>query len=386
MARKVPFISTPASKRKRSFRKYNRKYRQGRKRTYKRQTALVKSGKLHPFALGQINPFHDNVFGVKIPDLNSIPSESFYQIDNVAFTTDAVNGVTSAAFFPGANTFMASGGAAGPDSWTFGAAYGGINARSDQADIVSHYNTVRSVAHGLKLSCPLSVTVATGYVHVCLYAMSTFNQATWELPVSVSQMMKLPGYKRITLSELTQRPFIVVNKFVDETAFKYTDVDSDEFSSANKHEFHIPRGWCGVLIAVTGAGVSQKCLEVVDILHSEGLRRLTSTNSNHQDSAEPSNPEALRTASILGSSGSNVSQEPQSDAEQESMVFSALNTAMNFVRNSRAASDLASAAANAAVNHIGRRVTRGLARGFNPPNHPMYELGYHGYPQLQNLT
>ena len=81
---------------------------------------------------------------------------------------------------------------------------------------------MRSVAHGIKITCPLNLTTAAGYVHIASYTLNTQGKSTWALPTTVAGIQDLPGYKRVTLQSLTQNPLIVVNKFLRD--YKCLDV------------------------------------------------------------------------------------------------------------------------------------------------------------------
>ena len=91
---------------------------------------------------------------------------------------------------------------------------------------------IRPVAHGLRLSSPVSTTSATGYVHVCICAART-TKTTWDFPASISEMSNMAWYARYTLSQLTQKPILIVNKFLDSVANRYVDTANNGTKSGD---------------------------------------------------------------------------------------------------------------------------------------------------------
>jgi len=111
---------------------------------------------------------------------------------------------------------------------------------------------VRPVAHGIRITCPISPTTIQGELHLCLYPMSQATGSTWALPVNVSQMQRLPSYKRVPLAELTQKPMIYVNKYMDDTAFRYFDPNDTFLGNlgSGTNAFDFGNQWCCIVIAI----------------------------------------------------------------------------------------------------------------------------------------
>ena len=65
-------------------------------------------------------------------------------------------------------------------------------------------------------------------------------------------MRDLPFYRKVTLASLTQSPLTVVNKFLDQTAFRYTDPSEQSAGYANtsRGNFHITHSWATIFVAV----------------------------------------------------------------------------------------------------------------------------------------
>ena len=53
-------------------------------------------------------------------------------------------------------------------------------------------------------------------------------------------MRDLPFYRKVTLASLTQSPLTVVNKFLDQTAFRYTDPSEQSAGYANTSRGNFP--------------------------------------------------------------------------------------------------------------------------------------------------
>ena len=66
-------------------------------------------------------------------------------------------------------------------------------------------------------------------------------------------------YRKVTLASLTQSPLTVVNKFLDQTAFRYIDTTEATagFTNASRANFHITHSWGTIFVALDGAQVLQ---------------------------------------------------------------------------------------------------------------------------------
>jgi len=221
------------------------------------------------FELGQINPFDKNVYGAKIPDSNTQPSTTSVAEDRIVFTGSATDLAQCKVFMPNLQNTYASSTDSSSSAWTWAAAYGGANSSSCRDAFIASFIGVRPVAHGIRISSQAAPTSITGFVHVAVFPIDTFNQSTWNLPVSLSQIAQLPWYRRYTLAQLTQTPVVVVNKFLDCTATRYSDPSSDLVLQSTDAMFQMAGGWCGILVAVEGQPILTSNLSVENLTHFE---------------------------------------------------------------------------------------------------------------------
>jgi len=198
------------------------------------------------FALAQLDPFDERVQGAKIPDSNTIPSIATTDVENVSITVDA--GVNAVAFRP-QYTFgtVAATGAAATVSWGLSYNALGVN-RGKRSNFISACELVRPVAHAIRLSSPVAPTSASGFVHIGISTESSFGVATWQFPTSVADMTGLQHYRRVTLASLTQTPLTVINKWLDDTGFRYSS-PSAQIENSTSGMFQTDYAW-GVIVVM----------------------------------------------------------------------------------------------------------------------------------------
>jgi len=312
--------SMPARRRVTRRRTTRRRVPRRRARTYRRQTPTarrraVKSRMLTKYELGQVNPFDPQVNGVKIPDSNTQPSDTARSEDRWGLTSSASAGFAGcAAYLPNltANTVNATG--AGPSSWAWTGSFGGTTTSAQRPNYVSSFQAVRVAAHGIRISSPAAPTTITGFVHVCLYPISTSQAAaSWDFPTTISEMAQLPWYRRFTVSSLTQRSVTVVNKFIDSTATRYTDPTSDLVGTGSDTSFQFSGGWCGILVAYEGVPVSTNILSVENLVHYETLQKVGASGS--QSPAAMYNVSELEDVSRIASQGNAIFLEGEESAQ-----------------------------------------------------------------------
>jgi len=208
-----------------------------RRPTYKRRAAprrarVTRRVKCHcpealtpgaKFVLAQLDPFDSaSCNGAKIPDSNTMPSVANSDCDIVNLSTTAVStDLSGIAFRPGYThgTVNATGGAA--LNWGAAFATNALN-RSKRAAYTAVIELTRPVAHAIRISSPLAPTSATGFVHLGLATEGIGGETTWTWPTTLAQMSGLQYYKRVTVASLTQSPITVINKWLDDTGFRYS--------------------------------------------------------------------------------------------------------------------------------------------------------------------
>ena len=91
-------------------------------------------------------------------------------------------------------------------------------------------------------------------------------------------MVNAMFYQRVPLASLTQRNITVVNKFLDASATRYVDPNSDIAGQQGDLTFQT-EGWATILIAIEGAPTNTRACVAETVLHIEGLPSNTSTVS-----------------------------------------------------------------------------------------------------------
>lgn len=350
---------TTSSRKRRPRRRFSRRPTRRRRVYRRRRAAGPRKIKLTRYALGQIDPFDDRVYGAKIPDANTTPSSTTCINDEVVLTTDAVNQLAVTAFRPWVVAQTVKGTAASANSWTWNASFGGSTNSSRLTNVTSNFNLVRPVCHGIRLSCPLAPTTVTGFVHIALYcARDSVNVTTWDYPVNISQLNQCIWYKRYPLAMLTQRTLTVVNKVTDCGATLYVDPNTDRAAggSVNQDISLNNEGFCTIIVAIESAGISSTALAVESITHYEALPLFSGVLT--PSPAADFNPAELSGVSRI----SSATDATMFDGEQDRRMGQAINAVIEGAGN--AMGNLAGAIYNSvssAAYNVGYSAARGAA-------------------------
>ena len=273
-ARTRPFTKTIAAVQFRKTEAGKKYYKKSRKLTNKavRYGAQMLKEKVPKFALAQYNPFNRECFDVRIPDMNTMPSSSLFDLQETTISINSTGQAACTAFLPVLQCQSVVATPASANSWTWSASYGGGVASSRASTVVSQFGLIRAVAHGIRISCPSALLNTTGTVHIAVWPTSTLTgqYTTWAFPTSISQMSELPYYQRISLGSICSNTVTIVNKFVDESAFQYRDPNFGVGPSAGNAENTI-NGWAQIFICVDAAQSSAVALNVEMITHYEAI-------------------------------------------------------------------------------------------------------------------
>ena len=223
------------------------------------------------WALAQLDPFDPRCQGAKIPDSNTIPSIANFDVDILSVTSGASGELVGRAFRPfyAQSVYSATNGAT--LAWgNFGGA--GTANRAKYTSYIAVMELIRPVAHAVRLSCPLPPTSASGFVHVGL-STESMHEATQAInyPTTVAEMSGLANYRRFTLASLTQAPITVLNKWLDDTAFRYSGSRAGTGNAATAMSFQTDYSWATIIIMVEGAPTSSSVLSIEHCLLSEGI-------------------------------------------------------------------------------------------------------------------
>jgi len=309
------------------------------RRSYRRRSAprrkhVCGEGQLTPsakFVMAQLDPFEPAVAGAKIPDSNTFPSipTTDFEINSVIGPAAAAN-VVGIALRP-SYTWGAVNATEGPGAVSWGAAFSN-NAvhRSRRSAYGAAIELTRPVAHAVRLSCQLAPTTAAGFVHIGLATESLYAQNTWTFPTTVAQISGLQFYKRVTLASLTQSPLTVINKWLDDSAFRYSDPAAN-VANAPATGFHTDYSWGVICLLIEGAPVTTtNVLSIENILLSEGIPQ--------KDGVIIGTPAAANSPGTLGAAGAVTAEmEPfHTEAEQDSYISRGINA---IATGSRAAGE-----------------------------------------------
>jgi len=247
------------------------------------------------FVMAQADPFEPKYFGGKIPDSSTIPSVSTPIQCNFPLTTAAASLPSSShawAFYPSVYGSQVAATGNSPSAWVFSTGAVTISSMPQATSFSSQFEASRPVAHAIRLSCPFAPTNTTGFVHIALAtetSMGSLNTGVvpyTQLAANLTQISGYTFYKRVTLASLTQSPITLINKWTDETAFRYSSTFSSPSQAGaadtNPNTFQIPLSWGCLLVAVEGVSTSSTPgsitpLQAEVVLHTEAIPDKSST-------------------------------------------------------------------------------------------------------------
>jgi len=256
--------------RRRSVRKTATRRRTSNRRQYGKKNDCHCPGELSAaakFALAQLDPFEPKCLGAKVPDSNTMPSIANADTDQVQLTGPVTTGnLIGMAFNPSyASAYMqaaevSASAVSWPTTWT---------QRRNYSNVVASVEAIRPVAHAVRMVSPLAPTSTTGFVHVGISVESRVSSLAGvapDYPTTVNQMTGLAYYKRFTLASLTQSPVTIINKWIDESAFRYDDsrsvyANSGSASTPNTTTFQFNQSW-GTLIVLVEAQPSSAAIPI----------------------------------------------------------------------------------------------------------------------------
>lgn len=258
-------------------------------------TSLSKQIRKVPFLMAHIDPFLPVVRGVKVPDTNTMESDTALCADEYSFTITSATNVKCVAFNPSITSLIVPS-TEGAGAWTWPAAFASGVDCAQLANIQAASTAYRTVAHGIRLSCGSAPTTVTGFAHIAIYSPGTYGETTWPFPTTLAQMRDLPFYRKVTLASLTQSPLTIVNKFLDQTAFRYFDTRelAAGYTNSGRASFQITHSWATIFVAIENAPASSAPIGIESVLHIETIQKQGGTNSSSP--AAPGNPELMAAA------------------------------------------------------------------------------------------
>jgi len=305
--------------RRRSVRRAPVRRRTSTRRQTNRKNDCHCPGELSPsakFALAQLDPFEPKCLGAKIPDTNTMPSIANADTDQVSLGGPTVTGdLIAIAFAPNyLNSYLSATSGTGAVVWN-----GAWVARRNNANVVASVEAIRPVAHAVRMVSPLAPTSTTGFVHVGIAVESRMNSGVSvnpDFPTSVNQMTGLAHYKRFTLASLTQSPVTIINKWIDEMAFRYDDPRSSTSfvgsgSGVANVTFNFLQSWGTLIVMVEGQSTGTTPISFEHLLLTECLPRKDAWVLGTQ--AAPNSPGTMSSVSVMTSETDFAHTEAQQD-------------------------------------------------------------------------
>lgn len=338
---------------------------------------------LHPFVVAQANPFHHGAIGVKVPDLNNLPSCTMLARNMYTLSGSTTTGVAGVfGTLPKyAHDISKAAGSPTPSTWQWNSLTTSPTFQSlDQyVPMYTEYGLVRCAAHGVRIMCGSNDTNTQGFVHIALVGMPTVSSG-WTLPTSLTDMRNQIVYKKLTVAQLAMEPYIFANRFLDETAFAYRLPQAEHQVSADTSQWHTQNQWGHIVIALEGA-VANTTVSVEAIHHYECIPKPTYNSTTNSTTPPARNdPEALGEGQAAGAGAGGtestvngalqVLNEMHNQAQWVAQYlndprFQDIARAANWIREN---GDLFRRMYNgdpSAGFRLGRRVMRELNRSFN---------------------
>lgn len=347
-----------------------------RRRTQTRQKCNCKH-ELTPgdrFLLAQIDPFDTRSYGAKIPDSATVPSVALGNIQLYNPTLTTGTNARAWAFLPTYTSGIIPSTETGATSWGWTASFGGSVNWDKRTDFSNTFELCRPTGHAVRISSAVAPTSAVGFVHIAVATEAFNGTSTWPFATDFGKMADYPFYRRVTLASLTQSPLTIINKYTDETAFRYSGADTGGVNTgatgADPAEFHIPWSWGAIMIAVESVN-STAPLSLEMVMHHECIPKNTGVV---QGSAAAVNTPSILTAAAHVSANLDATH---TEDQQDSYISQAINLAAqgasdvlggvsesvgNVVRN--VAYNAGASATQAALSVLGR----GIGGVNNNPN------------------
>lgn len=306
--------------RRRSVRRAPVRRRTSTRRQTNRKNDCSCPGELSPsakFALAQLDPFEPKCLGAKVPDSNTMPSIANADTDQVALSGPAIsNDLIAMAFNPSYQySYLNATSGTGAVTWN-----GTWTQRRNSSNVFGSIEAIRPVAHAVRMVSPLAPTTTTGFVHVGIAVESRINSSASvnpDLPTTVNQMTGLAHYKRFTLASLTQSPVTIINKWIDETAFRYDDPRSTitfvgSGTGATTSSFNFSSSWGFLVVMVEGQpSTATTPISFEHLLLTECLPRKDAWVLGTQ--AAPNSPGTMSAVSVMTSDTDFAHTEAQQD-------------------------------------------------------------------------
>lgn len=287
----------------------------------------------HKFVFAQLDPFDPIAAGAKVPDSTSMPSIAHVDVDVQNLTSGSANQLAAWVFRPNytAGTIVATPGTS--VVWPTTADTAQLINRTKRTKYVEAMELTRPVAHAIRLTSAIAPTTATGFVHIGLATEAILGKLDggsnnrYDYPTTVGQMSNLQHYKRVTLASLTQSPVTCINKWLDDTGFRYqatvarNALENPSTTGLPPAFIHTDYGWAAIIVMVESVPASAGVLSVEHLLMSEGIPDKDGVLIG--TAAAVANPGAMAAANAVSTS----TDPTHTEAEQESYISRGISAA-----------------------------------------------------------
>lgn len=270
-----------------------------------RQSSLFNSSPSRPrlpqYITCLLDPFNQDCNGTKVPDINQLPSTTAVMHDRKSGSTNAAGLVVAMYTADPGNILYSPATYATASSWNWPITWD-LFATSETA-AYGNYKvncaTSRTVSFGVKLSCPASITVASGLVHVCMVPSNYAEGPQSTFPSSFGAMRVMPGYMTVPLANLIQDSVIIPGRLADEGAHRYRATGRPWFMNTDNVVTGIESstGWSHILVAIEGGPPDAAAVLSFDLVyHAEGVARPGTAVMTANETPAPYLPQLISAA------------------------------------------------------------------------------------------
>jgi len=244
-------------------RKNKRKKKKGRKRKRRGRNSIFRGpsmSQVSSFLAARMDPFHPAAIGAKIPDSFSFPTATALFKTSVGLATPQGSYTTGGFLTCNPQLVMAS---MTPASVTAGgtATWTGASASAAQgySTLATYASMYRTVGWGVRLTCPLGLTTASGNTWICHVPQNfdTDKYGYTYFPGTLSIIESNMYSKSYSTVQLSERPVCITGRMTDEGCTRFRAV-TGPINAAPYAEND--SGHCSINILVNAAPTSSNIL------------------------------------------------------------------------------------------------------------------------------
>jgi hypothetical protein len=273
--------------------------KQSKKKKKKKGKVKSRVGGMSTFALSRLNPFLNEVEGVRNPDEYSYVTATAVCRSQAVITTDA-SGAFAFGITPVINSWInkAASITTGTVTWSGGSFSNAMPQLTALQNLASGF---RVVSYGIRVMGEVSLTAASGHfyiTHCPLLFDTTWPYAGW--PTTEGGFIQMPLSEKWALTEACETPIIASGRQMDNGANRFRSLTGDE-KSATTVGVESMDGWAAILMYGTGLPTSANALSVEIIMHVEYVHDGSTAYGFITALPSPNDPASVQQAAIVGS-------------------------------------------------------------------------------------